>query len=331
MAVRSRDKLNESVASTIADYRQGEIDPPTPQHVETWIEQFDEKVRTPILVELDHVLKETYISKANVETFLSGIIKNTKLTGNSHCSFWKAVNFLDIQGGGESQREMLAMFDPLLKESCGFGVDDCGAGSDVYFYLDDISFSGRRALVDLENWLKSEAAPESAEVHIVVMAYHMYGQWWASNKLSEAARVVGKKIKFHWWRCLAIEDRKAYISTSEVLRPTEIPDDPLVQAYARSIEEEGRGIVLRKPGGKSKIFSSEEGRHLLEQEFLRKGAEIRRLCPNLPKTHHPLGFSGLRMLGFGSLHVTFRNCPNNCPLVFWVDFPWYPLFPRKNN
>lgn len=29
--------------------------------------------------------------------------------------------------------------------------------------------------------------------------------------------------------------------------------------------------------------------------------------------------------------VTFRNCPNNCPLAFWVGDPWYPLFPRLNN
>lgn len=36
-------------------------------------------------------------------------------------------------------------------------------------------------------------------------------------------------------------------------------------------------------------------------------------------------------LGFGSLIVTFSNCPNNAPLAFWVDSPWYPLFPRATN
>jgi hypothetical protein len=39
----------------------------------------------------------------------------------------------------------------------------------------------------------------------------------------------------------------------------------------------------------------------------------------------------LETLGFGSLIVTFRNCPNNAPLAFWVDSPWYPLFPRTTN
>jgi hypothetical protein len=44
-----------------------------------------------------------------------------------------------------------------------------------------------------------------------------------------------------------------------------------------------------------------------------------------------LGFTGLRTLGFGSVIVTFRNCPNTCPLPFWAGDPWYPLFPRSTN
>lgn len=31
------------------------------------------------------------------------------------------------------------------------------------------------------------------------------------------------------------------------------------------------------------------------------------------------------------LILTYRNCPNNAPLAFWVDAPWYPLFPRTTN
>jgi hypothetical protein len=39
----------------------------------------------------------------------------------------------------------------------------------------------------------------------------------------------------------------------------------------------------------------------------------------------------LETLGFGSLIVTFRNCPNNTPLALWAGDPWYPLFPRITN
>jgi len=48
--------LLESIAGTIADYREGQIPRPTPAHVEKWISQFDAGVRLPILREIDHVL-----------------------------------------------------------------------------------------------------------------------------------------------------------------------------------------------------------------------------------------------------------------------------------
>jgi hypothetical protein len=91
--------------------------------------------------------------------------------------------------------------------------------------------------------------------------------------------------------------------------------------------------VLRTPPGTGelKIFSSDEGRELLEQQFLAKGAYIRTVCPILNEYQRPLGNMVLETLGFGSTIVTFRNCPNNAPLVFWAGDPWHPLFLRKTN
>jgi hypothetical protein len=55
------------------------------------------------------------------------------------------------------------------------------------------------------------------------------------------------------------------------------------------------------------------------------------MCGNLGNSERPLGHMTLVTLGFGSLIVTYRNCPNNAPLALWVDHPWYPLFPRTTN
>jgi hypothetical protein len=44
------EKLLESIATTIADYRAGEIDAPTKEHVKRWVEQFPDGslgVRSP--------------------------------------------------------------------------------------------------------------------------------------------------------------------------------------------------------------------------------------------------------------------------------------------
>ncbi len=181
----------------------------------------------------------------------------------------------------------------------------------------------------MEGWITT-AAPAQASVNVITIALHSGGQYYANNKIIEAARQAGKKIDITWWRAIELEDRKSYTTTSDVLRPVAIPDDEDVKAY---VDELKYPPNLRSAGqvGGNGIFSSDESRQLLEQEFLKAGVRIRRKCPNLHQYQRPLGNMILETLGFGSMIVTFRNCPNNAPLALWVGDPWYPLFPRATN
>ena len=115
--------------------------------------------------------------------------------------------------------------------------------------------------------------------------------------------------------------------------PVKIPDHKLTKEYARALSDAGFPPILRKPGsvGRAKLYSGEEGRNVLEQQFLIKGTEIRKQSPRLNDYQRPLGNMVLKTLGFGALSVTFRNCANNCPLALWAGDPWHPLFPRKTN
>jgi hypothetical protein len=327
--MRKRSSLLKSIVSTVADYRDGEIDAPTTKHVETWIKQFDGEVQEAMLEELDHVLKQTYIAKATVQEFLSSLVTNKDLAGGDPCLFWKTVKFLDIQRGGNSQRQMLVMFASLLQEECDLQIDDCGGDPQAYLYLDDGIFTGNRIKNDIKSWIQSDAT-QDANVHVVAIALHKGGQYYAKTEIEKAAKIAGKKINVNWWRSVEVEDRKTYVDSSDVLRPTSLPDDRLTQEYVQSLKYPP---ILRKPGsvGNNRFFSSEEGRHLLEQELLKAGARIRSMCPYLNIYQRPLGNMVLETLGFGSLLVTFRNCPNNCPLAFWAGDPWYPLFHRKTN
>jgi hypothetical protein len=325
----TRDDLLASIASTIGDYRSGEVDAPTPAHVDRWIRQFGAGVQLPMLREMDHVLKRTYFSLEKVTSFLRGLIQTEKLVGTDPCAFWRSVNFLDIQGGGNSQTEMLALIGEVLQEKCGFGIEKCGDNNAVYMYLDDGIFTGNRVRRDLEGWV-ADLAPMKAVLHVVAIALHSGGEYYARQYIDRAASAAGKKIDMAWWRAIGLEDRKAYSDTADVLRPTIIPNDATVQAYVKSMKYPP---TLRKAGsvGADALFSSEEGKSLLEQELLKAGARIRQMCPNLGNTQRPLGHMTLDTLGFGSLIVTFRNCPNNAPLALWVSEPWYPLFRRTTN
>lgn len=324
-----RRDLLASIAATTADYREGDNPVPTPDHVERWVNQFDADKQVPILREMDHVLKRTYFSRKGTREFLAGVFQAEKLVGGDPCAFWKGVKFLDIQGGGASQKEMLALFSKVLNKNCGFDVAQCGVAPHTFVYLDDAIFTGNRVRRDLETWISNDA-PADAKVHIITIALHSGGQYYANSKINEAARNAGKSIGFTWWRAIELEDRKAHTNSSDVLRPVAIPNDPAVQAYVASLRYPPHLRTAGHVGGKG-IFSSDAGRQLLEQEFLKAGVRIRQMCPNLGDTQRPLGHMTLETPGFGSLIVTFRNCPNNAPLALWAGNPWYPLFPRTTN
>jgi len=331
----TRHELLESIANTIRDYRSGEIDEPTPEHVDCWVKQFSADVQVPLLSELNHVLDKTYFSKTFVTDFFAHQIQHDQLAGANHCAFWQSANFLNIQQRGHSQKEILALFEESLAAHCGIALDDCGSDGGPFFYLDDVLFSGGRIGTDLRNWIQNEA-PVKAKVQILVIGTHELGEWQCKKGLNETATKAGKKITFEIWRAIHFENRKKYKDQSEVLWPAAIPGDAALAEYMAEetkfpFESRGAGGVLT-----NKIFTGEPGRQLIEREMLLAGVNIREGCQNPKKVMRPLGF-GHFGLGFGATVVTYRNCPNNCPLALWWGDPnatsgafhWYPLLPRK--
>lgn len=335
MSVDEQQALATSIAATISDYRDDELDAPTSEHVQRWIEQFDLGVQLPVLRELDHVLDNTYFGRTQIKEFLEALVRNPKLAGADPERFWPNVNFLDIQVNGRSQDVLLGLFSECLDEAWGFSAAECGSSGGPFVYLDDALFSGGRVGQDVGKWL-AEDAPSNPVVHVIVVATHAFGEWKSEGRLQEDAAAVDKKLDLTVWRAVCLENRFKYRDRSEVLWPASLPDDAAIQAYAA----DGKfPFEPRKPGGKleNEIFSGEEGRHILEQAMLSAGARIRAACQSPKESMRPLGFSPFG-LGFGSTIVTFRNCPNNAPLALWWGDPeatpgsaldWYPLVPRK--
>lgn len=332
-----RHDLLDSIAHTIKDYRAGDLAEPTPEHVDTWIRQFGADVQVALLREMNHVLKQTYFSQSAVRNFFSRLIDNKRLVGKTPLEFWKATHLLDIQNDGHSQTEIGKIFSEELERKCGITADECGASGGTFLYLDDALFSGNRIQNDLFAWI-ADSAPPAATVHIVVIVAHCYGEWICKKRLNKEAKEAGKQLEFHFWAVARLENRKAYRDKSEVLWPSELPDNATLRAYLK--EKTRFPFEARTPGGQTErqIFSSEEGRQLLERELLLAGMRIRSLSQNPSPILRPLGFSPFG-LGFGSMIVTYRNCPNNAPLALWWGDPgalqghplsqWYPLVQRK--
>src|SRR6266568_2583169 len=212
------EKLLEQIATTIADYREGEIPKPDAAHVLRWVNQFDAANRQPILQEMLHVLQHSYVSKTSFRKFLGSVASDKELCGENPETFWKTANILKIQLGGRSQREILKVFGEVLEERLGVKLDQCASATGPFIYLDDAVFSGARVIQDLSPWIKDKS-PAKATVHVIVAAYHTYGQYYANKKLQEVAKTAGKQVEIHWWCALRLEDTKYRITSSDVLRP----------------------------------------------------------------------------------------------------------------
>jgi len=324
-----RDGLIQLLLGIIGDYREGQIPRPDFQHVNRWIEQFPKEKELAILKEVIHILSKTYFPKKKIEAIFNGLTEHKKLAADNPALHWTNASLLDIQKGGNSQHEFTALLSRIIKQKYGIDVKINSNNASCYYYVDDVLCSGSRIQQDLESWIKNEA-PNNSKLVICIIALHRYGHWATTNKLAEFIKQSGKTIEIQWLRGIEPEDRKRYTDKSDVLRPTSPPQDMLVQSYIANMKYQP---TYRTPGslGELSIFSSEEGRNLLEQEFLIKGVHIRSTCIHLKIPHRPLGFSILETLGFGSMVVTYRNCPNNAPLALWVGDPWYPLLPRSTN
>lgn len=333
--MKTREDLLASIATTIQDYRAGEIAKPTTDHVDRWVQQFDAEAQMPLLVEIDHVLDKTYISKEYVKNSFAYDIIEHPLAKENPRAFWERVNFLNIQKNGHSQQEILALFADSLRDQCNLELEQCGTLDGPFFYIDDVLFSGSRVQTDLKSWMHG-AVPSKAVVHILVIVAYSLGEWQCGERLKAAAMEADKEITFEFWAAFRFENRKYKKNISEVLWPAVIPVDPALAAYMAF--EMRFPFEARTPGGilEHQVFSSEGGRQLIERELLLAGVRIRAKCQNPSPVIRPLGFSQFG-LGFGSTIVTYRNCPNNAPLALWWGEPtatsgamhWYPLFPRK--
>lgn len=329
-----KESLLVSIADTIKTYREGELIQPTADHVGRWAKQFSADDQLLFLREFDHVIKRTFLTKEVVKSFLENLVRNEKLAGSDPAAYWAKANILTIQKAGQSQKEMVKLFAETLQKQCGLNLDTCGVEGGEYIYLDDVLFTGGRVVTDLQDWIVTQA-PVKAVVNVIVIALHSSGSYYAKDvRLKKIIQNSGKNIKINFWRLVEPKNQKRQKDSSDVLWPVEIPAVPEVQAYVQG--EEKFPLALRVAGGSLGMFSSEVGRQILEREFLVAGVKIRSMT-QAPKDYiRPLGFGNFGV-GFGSIIVTYRNCPNNCPLAIWwgnsqlVPGPlsWYPLLPRK--
>jgi hypothetical protein len=322
--------------------------------IKNWIDQFDKELRIPILTELKNIFEKRYCSKKDVKEFLEAII--LKLTQDfkfpSPLEFLLNSDFLNLQPVGKSQRVMLSLFNELIQEKYGLSLEGCGTISKKYsIYIDDILCTGLTLISDTKEWSEKEFSIGKTNKQavadgstVLVFAYVFIHEKNYYKKKAEMRFKISKEIsKNHkMYRMSEIENGIGLSSKIDLIYPLEngqpqsvidykneiieLVDNHTQQYNRTSPEEFYRPEELPTT---EQFFTSSQNRLIIENTFLQKGIEILQNANPNNRNIRALGYSipSLKNFGFGALCFTWRNVPNNAPLVFWYSGGGFtPLF-----
>ena len=311
------------------------------QDVKDWACQFGDNA-TFMLSELLHLLKQIYLSKEQAIKNLRNILnKQYKEYGFKTVEeYLQNTCFLRLQTTGKSQHIYLDMLDEIVYEKTGHHISEYdNFPKKVFVYLDDVLASGGTIRRDLQKWLSLDNHSEllrerKIKLEISLMCVHTLGL---------SFMLYGIKQKFGnlpiiCRTCYEIQNHLKW-SNQELNIAIPVKDQPKeAQEYLASLEAyKYEEYAYRDPSKPEKemFFTSPENRVKFENILLEKGLYIinqikGKVNPNV----RPLGLINplYKTFGLGTHFFTWRNIPNNCPLVYWWDIPehdWKPLFPPK--
>lgn len=334
--IMTNEELCLSIATVISNYRNGEFGEYDKAHVWRWVEQFDVDERQIVLQETNRILKKNFISRESFNKLVDAIISSQVVYGENKDNYWNSVSLLEIQRKGSSQKELNDIFCSKLSEV--YNIDNIiNCESREYLYIDDFIFSGGRVYSDLSFWLR-ETMPNECRICIVTIGWYLYGQYSLKKRLEALISLLEINVELQFCSFInrRLENRLFRKDFSEVFWPTSCVEEiPEVVNY---IEEHGYDPQYRvKNGIKNSVFSRPR-REEYEKILLKHGLKILGFSKNNSRVVKPLGYHQFNEFGFGSTIFSFRNCPNNNPLVFWWGDPeapdwhpfskWYPLLQR---
>ncbi|GMU97235.1 hypothetical protein [Ignavibacterium album] len=354
--------LIDNIFHKIKDYRADEGDTafvPSHDRIKKWIIQFPEDTRIPILTELDNIFSKRYISKERTKIFLKNLIEHMakEFKFENIIEFLKNAQFLSLQQEGKSQRVLLSMLDELIIQKYNFKLSQCGSDSKRYsIYLDDILCTGLTLMLNLSEWVskpfsndKTNKEAISQNLTTLVCCYIIVHRENYRKKIAEIKHKLSIEFaeKHRLFQGFMIENDILLDSKIDLIHPTDTIQLKEVEEYKSQISELVESLTKRnnwktndnyyRPSNlpaEETFFTSPQNRIIVENAFLLKGIEILKSVNVKKSNMRALGYSlpSSKNFGFGALSFTWRNIPNNTPLVFWyVGKGFLPLFEVKRG
>lgn len=355
------EQLIEEIYELIRDYRSDEELPNvqmTTNRIRTWINQFEESDKIFILTELKRILEKRYCSKQDVRDFLKEAVNVLKQHYNytSVSNFLLETVFLDLQRPNKSQPTLLRLMKEVLRDEFQFDMNLCGTRQKRnYIYLDDVLCTGNTLFQDIRTWVsKIDTDGQTYLVRLqaqnirLIFLYLFIHETNYHKKRAQFRYQVAQNFDNCFILFRKFEIPNGIGTALEVAIPTSENQPENVTQYQRQVENKVNAYCdekkIKHPNAEfyraanqptaELFFSSATNRKRFEDILLNRGVNILNAAnANIPNLR-ALGYSlpSLKNFGFGTLCITWRNVPNNCPITFWYTGGGnFPLFVKHQT
>lgn len=347
----TKELLAEEIYSVIKDYRNQDDVFITHESILEWAGQFGRDCIL-VLTELSKIIKETYVSRNRAKEYILLRIQSyLKLFGYSNvASFLMDTEFMDVQPHYKSQAAILLLVEEVLQENFQESyINYKGYPKVNYLYFDDILASGSTIGRDIRDFLKSlthsgKSFAEMVQNHeirmsISVFCLHRWGFEFQKYRLQKEFNEKVLKQLTWFWDYEVQNHAKFNNQRLNIAKPVK-SNNVKINSYLENLSAtKYEDYAFRKANTPviENFYTSAENRVRFENVLTEKGIDILNMIQGEVKPNlRPLGLINpqYKIFGLGTHFFTWRNIPNNSPLVYWWEVPghnWKPLFSVANR
>jgi hypothetical protein len=345
------EELAENIYEVIKDYRNHDNVFITQKSIIEWAEQFENN-GVLILTELNKIINETYVSRNKAKEFIyEHILEYLKLYKYSNITtFLIDTEFIDVQQAHKSQPAILNLLEEVLNEKFQESYLKYSDYPKVnYVYFDDILASGSTVGRDTIAFLNrtdssgkrfdQKIQDNDIKFSISIFCLHTWGFEFQKFRIQkEFSDKVMKKINWFW--NYEIQNHAKFNNQKlNIAKPVK-GNNSKINGYLENLPAtKYEDYAYRKANTPmtEQFFTSADNRIKFENILTEKGIDIINMIQGEVKTNlRPLGLINpqYKIFGLGTHFFTWRNIPNNSPLVYWWEVhghSWKPLFSVANR
>ncbi|WP_121967475.1 hypothetical protein [Myroides sp. N17-2] len=345
------EEVIRKIHGVIEDYRNHDGVYITPEHIANWANQFGDNNEF-ILNEILEILPKVYISRNKAKEYIKEHISAylNLYQYPSISTFLSDTEFLNMQLPHKSQSAILELLEEVLHEVYGESYLRYTTYPKInYIYFDDILASGSTVGNHILTWLHQQdengkpnhekISNNEIRLSISLFCKHVWGFSFQKYRiLKEFGDKTVKKINWFW--NYEIQNHAKFNNQQlNIAKPVKGDNVTINTYFATLAATKYEDYAFREVNTpiNEQFFTNKENRIKFENILVEKGIEIIGMIRGEVKPNiRPLGLinPNYKILGLGTHFFTWRNIPNNSPLVYWWEVAghnWKPLFPVANR